>query len=572
VDSLNGGMYGFDTQWYHMPFAVEFARTGEVWPFNFTAPVFLNWFYPANSELLHATGILAFGRDLLSPVLNLGWLAVALLAGWCLGRPWGVSGWTLTGAAIVLGATVFADQPGDARNDVVALALILGSGALLANALATATGVRSSPALVIAAIAAGLAAGTRLTALAPVAALTVGVIGLAPRGERLRTAATWLVPLLAAGGVWYLRNLAGSGNPLPWIDEIGPLSLPGPDQPLGGREGFAVIHYATDTGVWSEWFFPALRDRLGLLWPAVLLASASGATLAVLRGRGIVRVLGVAAIVGALAYLVTPVTASGPEGFPLGFPSNLRYLTAPLALGLALLPVALSAEPRRRALGVEWRWIAAGGLTILLVSVVADPDRWPTEYLHAGIAAGIVAAVVVLIAIVAGAGRLSAPRQRIAALAVAALGAGVAIGVGYSAQERYLETRYSDPAEILPNPGLDTAFKWARSVSDSRIGITIQRGLPFRGTDLSNEVEFVGVHAPSASFVRASTCAEWRDAVNAGGFDYLVTAVDRAAPGSAFSPMEEVWTRGDPAARVIASDGPATIWELSGRLDPSRCP
>jgi hypothetical protein len=566
-------MYGFDTQWYHMPFAVRFAQTGHVWPFNFTAPVFLNWFYPANSELLHATAILAFGRDLLSPVINLGWLAIALLAAWCVGRPWGVSGWSLVGAGVVLGATVFADQPGDARNDVVSLALVLGSGALLANAFAHSSGgpVRAGPALAVAGVAAGLAAGTRLTALAPVAALTVGVIALAPRGDRRRVAAAWLVPVLAAGGLWYLRNLVGSGNPLPWIDSIGPLSLPGPDQPLGGRESFAVIHYATNTGVWSDWFFPALRDRLGLLWPAVLLTSAAGSILAVVRGRGIPRVLGAAAIVGALAYVVTPVTASGPEGIPNGFASNLRYLTAPLALGLALLPVALTLSDRRPA-KAWWRWAAATVLAILFVSVVCDSDRWPSVYLKAGIPIGIAAAALAALSIAGYGGRLPRLRRwRLVTVAAGALVAVVVVAVGYRVQRFYLNERYANPAEVLPNPGLATAFKWARGLHDTRIGITIQRQLPFYGTDLSNHVQFVGVHGSAAAFERAASCRAWREAVNAGRYDYVVTAVDRAAPGSTFSPAEEIWTGGDPAAQEIAHNGPATIWKLNGPLDPGAC-
>ncbi len=572
VDSLNGGMYGFDTQWYHMPFAVQFAQSGEIWPFNYTAPVFLSWFYPANSELLHATAIVAFGRDLLSPLINLGWLGLAMLAAWCLGRPWGVPGWSLLGAGVVLGATVFADQPGDARNDVVSLALILGSGALLANGFgARGAALHPGPVLAIAGLAAGLAVGTRLTALAPVAALTVGVLVLAPRGERWRAAIAWFAPLFAAGGIWYLRNLIGSGNPLPWIDNLGPLSLPGPDQELGGRESFAVVHYLTDTGIWSDWFFPALNERLGPLWPGLLLVAAMGAILAVIWGRGVLRVLGATAIVGALAYVVTPVTASGAEGMPYGFASNLRYLTAPLALALALLPVALALEPRRRLFGIPALALGAGALIVLFGSVVIDVDRWPTTYLHAGIAAGIVAGGAVALTLAFGSGRLALRAHRLAAVAVGAVVVALAVVAGYSAQERYLESRYEDPAEILPNPGLDTAFKWGRDVRDSRIGVTIQRQLPLAGTDLSNEVEFVGVKGPSAGFVRTETCEQWREAVNAGNYDYLVTAVDRASPGSTFTPREEIWTRGDPAAREIASEGPATIWELSGPLDPGGC-
>ena len=51
LESLGEGIYGFDSQWYHLPFAARFAETGSVWDFHYTTPVLLSWFYPANSEL-----------------------------------------------------------------------------------------------------------------------------------------------------------------------------------------------------------------------------------------------------------------------------------------------------------------------------------------------------------------------------------------------------------------------------------------------------------------------------------------------------------------------------------------
>jgi hypothetical protein len=555
LESLGRGMYGFDTQWYHMPFAARFAETGEIWPFHYTSPTYLSWFYPANSELLHAAGILLFDRDLLSPLVNLGWLALALLAAWCLGRPWGVPGWSLLGAGVVLAGGVFADQPGDARNDAMALALILSSAALLANSRE----VRAGPALALAGAAAGLALGTRLTALIPVAALTAGAIALARRGERGRAAALWLLPLLALGGLWYLRNLVGAGNPAPWVDSLGPLSLPGPDQELGGREQFAVAHYATDTEVWGEWFAPGLRDALGLLWPGVLALAAAGAVAAIVRGPSpVVRVLGAVAIAGAVAYLFTPPTAAGPEGEPLGFESNLRYLTAPLALALALLPVALRGGRRSVAIA------GLGAIGLVFAAAAADPDRWSEGYLVGALGAGIAAGAAIVLGSLGTRVRPWASAAGLAGLAA------VAIGAGYPAQRQYLEQRYEDPAEVLPNPGLDTVFMWAREVEGSRIGTITTRQYPLYGTELSNHVQFVGLKRESAGFVRAADCAQWRDAVNAGEYDYLVVALDRAEePG--LRPTELGWTDGDPSARIVAEDGPATVFALEGRLEPGGC-
>ena len=66
--------------WYHGPFAAGFFQSGNTWDLHFIAPQFLAWFYPANSEIFHAVGMLAFDRDMLSPLLNLGWFIGCLFA------------------------------------------------------------------------------------------------------------------------------------------------------------------------------------------------------------------------------------------------------------------------------------------------------------------------------------------------------------------------------------------------------------------------------------------------------------------------------------------------------------
>src|SRR4051812_9209961 len=65
---LDTGMTGFDTTWYHAPFAAGFFQSGDTWGLHLIAPQFLAWFYPANAEVVHAIGMNAFDRDLLSPL------------------------------------------------------------------------------------------------------------------------------------------------------------------------------------------------------------------------------------------------------------------------------------------------------------------------------------------------------------------------------------------------------------------------------------------------------------------------------------------------------------------------
>ncbi len=75
--------------------------------------VFVNWFYPQNSELLHAVGMLMTGRDTLSLFINFGWLAVAFLAAYCVGRPYGRGIPAVIAAAILAGChTLVVREPG----------------------------------------------------------------------------------------------------------------------------------------------------------------------------------------------------------------------------------------------------------------------------------------------------------------------------------------------------------------------------------------------------------------------------------------------------------------------------
>ncbi|MGH2989638.1 MAG: hypothetical protein ACRDMA_07205, partial [Solirubrobacterales bacterium] len=368
------GMYGFDSLWYHMPFAARFAQQESLTGLHFTSPALLTWFYPASSELFHTAGIMVTGRDILSPFVNFGWLAAALLAAWCLGRPWGAGPAAVAGVGVVLGAGVFADQAGEARNDAPGTFFLLASAALLVNAMPT----RTLPRLVVGAwplalagVAAGLAAGTKLNLLAPVAALTAGVIVAAPAGRRLAASGAWIAAALAGGGFWFARNLAHVGNPLPWVSSLGPVSLPGPEDYLEGtREPHALIRYATDTEVWSEWLFPALDERFGVLWPAVLVLALAGAVLALARGRSAVeRVLGWTVLASVAVYPFTPLSASGPDGMPVGFASNLRYLAPVAALALALVPIAAA------RFGPRWRDATLAALVVVGAAAALGSDE-----------------------------------------------------------------------------------------------------------------------------------------------------------------------------------------------------
>jgi hypothetical protein len=531
---LGTGMTGFDSTWYHGPFAAGFFQSGSTWGLHFIAPQFLAWFYPANAEIFHADGMLAFSRDLLSPLLNLGWFAGCLVAAWCIGRPYRVAPWSLALGAIALSVPALSDQAGEARNDIAGIFFLLAAVAIALNAWASrGEGDRALPtgALIVSGLAAGLAAGTKLNFLLPAAVLVVGLAVAAPSGRRWRALGVAGLAALAGSGYWYLRNLVHTGNPFPWFDHVGPVSLPAPDQALGGREGHSVLSYLTDGSVWSDWFLPGLHGGLTILWPAIVVLALAGLGLCLGRRAGpLLRVVGLVGLAAALAWLIAPTSASGPDGMPRGFESGLRYLAPALILGLVLLPVA---SPLRRRLGRSPRCVRSYPRIARITANANGPEGlvWP-----------IATFTLVAIAIVA---------------------------IGYPVQRHYLQNRYANPS--FAAPGLNAAFQWARSTSGARIATTSTRQYPLYGTGLSNHVQYIGEERPHGGFTAPATCPQWRRLLNAGHYDYVVASRDRIEPGKPTYPPTVRWTAGS-HAEVVLRRAPTVVFRLTGPLNPSSCP
>ena len=585
LGTFAAGMDRADSLWYHMPLAAKFVQTGYLGHIYFFDPIFLASFYPANSEVVHAVPILFFARDIVSPVMSLGWLAMALLASYCIGRPYGLGPQALVGASIALGSQSLVEfQAGEALNDITGVTFVLAAVAILVNGYAAAwagrapderpstisvTGREIAPAaLAVAGVAAGFAAGVKLSFLAPVAALTVGVILIAPHLTRLRATLVFGIPMLAAGGYWYLRNLIAVGNPIPYVGSVGPISLPAPVRDFQLRPDFAVVHYWNDTGVWEHWFAPGLHESFGTLWPAALIGMLATAIYAIWRGgEPILRLLGAFVVVTTVAYVFTPLTAAGEQGEPISFVWNVRYLAPAVAVGLAILPClpAARATARRRV-------AVLAALTIVLAFTVGSLVQWKQGHTKGAIAAGVlVIALAAAIAFVHWRGWLvGAGRAWRAVLGVIALA--LVVGAGYVGERHYLEHRYEDTGA---GQDLASALRWSRDIRDARIAVAGIRGVftqyPFYGTDLSNEVQWLGKRGPHDAYNRIPNCQEWRRAVDAGGYTHVVTTFDPYFPGTKQNSPEGRWTQSDPHAHIVLSDGPVRVFELRGPLDPAGC-
>ncbi|MBN8869779.1 MAG: hypothetical protein J0H66_07850 [Solirubrobacterales bacterium] len=564
---LGTSMTGFDSTWYHGPFAAGIALNGDTWSLHYLAPQFLSWFYPQNSEVIHSLGMMAFGTDLLSIFLNLGWFGGCLVAAWCIGRPYGAAPVSLAGVALVLGSTAMADQAGEARNDMVGTFFLLAALAVMVNAAAGGRRITLGPALVVT-LAAGLAAGTKVNFIPAALVLLAGIVVLTEPSRRLRNGLAGCGALLLGGGYWYLRNLVNAGNPLPWINHIGPLSLPGPNQDVGGRDAGSVWGYLTDTDVIRHWFLPGFGDGFGSGWVLLGILAVAGLVLCLDRKSGPARRTGAAVgLALVLAWLVAPTSASGPAGEPNGFVSGLRYLAPALAVCLALLGSGVGQR------GGQARWLVTGLLLILAPVTIAFGHEWDLKEWLLAFTAGFFSWLCCLVGL--GVWRVRSKQHRIAGRStrwalVGVAGAAVVFLIlcGQGVQRYYFDHRYASPDFTIP--ALSEAYVWANGESGAKIGTNATRQYPLWGEDLDNDVQYIGIKKPHAGFVEAENCRDFIEATNSGGYDYLVLTLDREGQKLA-QPRELTWISSDPAVEdVIRVDGGAVL-RLNGPLSRASC-
>jgi hypothetical protein len=304
--------------------------------------------------------------------------------------------------------------------------------------------------------------------------------------------------------------------------------------------------------------------------------------------------LALVALASLFAYMITPETAAGPAGNPLGFAFNLRYGAPGLTLCLTVLPLAPLFEPR------PVRALVLAGLLAVLVATIAQARLWPPSYVGG---AAVVAGAFVIAGVLAwmrprGPRLGSRPRMvwvpkhgggpiprrfggplgafAVAVAAIAAL-AGLA-AAGYAGQRHYLRVRYAYKPGIS---SLAPVWDRFRSIRNARVGIVGTFGgffsYPLFGLDVSNHVQYIAQRGPHGSFTPIQTCPEWRAAVTAGRFQYVITTPSRDPwnPRVLGPSPEGGWTKSDPAARLIfthsAAGQPIDLFEITRPLDPTRC-
>jgi hypothetical protein len=275
----------------------------------------------------------------------------------------------------------------------------------------------------------------------------------------------------------------------------------------------------------------------------------------------------VAAAVGAVAYLYTPLTAAGPKGDPVAFFSNMRYVIPSLAVALVLLPIA---PPMMRP---RVRWPALALLAAVFAITTLSTEHWRSPYLL-GVAFMVLALVIAPVGLTLARER-GVPRLAVVGVALAVMATGAALG--WRQQRGYERNRYADATRLLGHTGPNKALSWARDVRDSRIGIAGSGEIffaqyAFYGEDLSNYVGYVGRPILHGGLRPIESCREWRQRVNAGHYRYLVVT-RYETPGELY-PIAD-WTMTDPAAKLVNTSHAhqkAFVFRLTGMLDPGACP
>jgi len=571
--SFERGITGADSIAYHLPHAASYAQTGQISAIRYTDFDYLNGLYPATSELFHALGIVLMGNDVLSPGINLIWLALTVLAAWCIGSVRGLGSTSMLAVALVMATPMMiGSNAGSADNDLVGVFFITAALALWMRAadLSSSNPRAYRGASIVAAVAAGLALSVKLNLLAPVAALTLAAIALAPRGRRRSTGGWWIGALVLAGGYWYARNLIALGNPLPWFS-FGFLPTPHPP-PLQQGNDYSLIDYAAHPGILRHWLIPALKQNLGPWWPGVVAVAVGGPLVCLFSKRDrVVLAAGLVALASLFAYPVTPLTACGPWAHPYCFQFTIRYGAPALTLALAVTPLA---RLFRSQLG---RLAAAAVLTTLLVATVALRRLWTADYSPGGPHAAAVLVLVVAVIVVLRPWSLIALRRplvRVSAAASALALALAGVAAGYSGTRDYLSRRYVDQHGPF---AVYKLWRWARSVHHAQIALGgtfgFFFGYPLWGLDDSNRVGYIGQRGPHGSFRPLTSCRAWRTALNRGHYEYAVTTARSIFFTTRLVPSPEVdWTRTDPAARLVLSPSWAIqVFRLTGPLHPDRC-
>lgn len=572
------GIYDWDSLWYHLPMAANFVRTGDFIPMRLYDADAIVSTYPSGAEVYHALAMVIAGSDLLSPILNLCWAGLFLLAMHVFGRRFGTAHLsTIVGSIILAMPMVVQLEASSVLSEMMALACLASAIALFVagpgrnEEVATNRHARGFYALHVApgqallvGLAIGLVASTKLAMLVPAIVVFLGLttaLLLQGKAKSLRIILPVTIGAIATGSFWYVRDLIVFNSPVPSLHlSIGRIGFPSitPDGEFSTM--LPTILKGLQTGTSTA----EMTQTFGPFWFIFLLLIPLGTIIVALRHRKHT-LLNVLTIVGATVCLVGFYTPQySLAGVYLNLFANGRYLLAGILLSSLAAIAFISSDPKahRWALGLSLAVLVATSLAYLLrprrnVWLGAYPIHapWATIAIFVGITTAFVWAM------------MTAPTKRRDVTRLVSLGgATMVIGMLIAAQPRYLTDRY----QIGPTRW--EVYDWAQAHSDRTIGVEpfdyadfsrlrqsdlgwMQRryslliGYPLYGDSWTNKVE------PVATFdgdrvARPTSCSEWwATLARIHATEVLVWDSGRHQQTSNYLQ----WTKGSPTSRFVAS-------------------
>ncbi|MCX6389778.1 MAG: hypothetical protein NT122_03955 [Solirubrobacterales bacterium] len=561
--ALANGLVGTDSFTYHMPFALRFFQTKSLLGFASNDVLFQTYLHPAAGSMFHAVGMVFFGRDLLSPLINIGWLALLIVAGAAIGQRRGVA--AASGLAVAVpfvGVNILLGSAGGALVETPSTALFLAGVAMLIWA-------RGSRALIVlCGLAIGLGLAVKFTVAIPAIGVAIGVLVVADRGQRPKALLLYLAATFMTSSLWFIRNLAETGSPLPNVRlPLLPQPQPTPEAPNMG----SLSQHLTDSHIMFERLPHALVNAFGTFALPMIAAALITAIILIIwpSGRDW-RAAGIIAIIALIGYLFIPYTAGGPPGgFLPALDQTPRYIAPGLSLGLALVPVLLARfVPGRES------WLVLPVAVLVAVPALAL-YVWDLQ----GPALALFVAAAALFVVWAFAAKVGRASSAVRISSYLLLGVAV-IGLG----RVYVNAQAS---------GRQFGRDWAvEGPHPARIGVlgTAGQFVQYQWSDdqLENRIEFIGEHGPHGSFSEVKSCPRLRDLINANHYSYVVVAPTRLIwEKRLISNPQLDWVASDPNAKFVklltryfnkakyTSDGkpqPFRVFRITGRLDPDRCP
>jgi len=534
---------------FALPEVADWIRSQSIWHVGAFLPLIQVRTYPNSGDVVSLAALLPWHDDGFLRLTAIPLLGLTGLAVHALGRELRASVATsaLLGCAVVATPVIVQSAIYDLKPDVFMYATF-AAGALFLLRQAR-TGATSD--LVLAGLGLGLALGSRwygLTAVAIVVVVWAATLLAARRPPRavLHAGTTLGAIALATGGVWLVRNLALTGNPVYPVKLrlLGATLLSAPRDLITEKFGYTVAQRLGQPGFVTTHLLPSLRTAVGLTGALVLAGTLLAAALAVRGGRSHVRgrplALAVAAVVVAASYAFLPGSAQGVAASPE--PPEILLGTARwLAPGLVLAGGATAWAASRLA------W--AAGLVVDLVAFAAV-----VLGLHAALRTSVLGLVLAVVLIVlaarVGVAIARAPRLLAARTAgVCAVAVLVLAAIGYVHERRYDQRRYA---------GADAAVDWvyANARSGQRIGVsgswptsTFVPTYALFGPRFGNDVRYVGP-VVSGQVRQYGDSEAFTAALRHDGYDLLLVGTQERpdlehlrAPRMLADPPEARWAR-----------------------------